>query len=233
MYTIDIRERALITLFSTPPDTRSLPIGDIWIGVSGEEIQKGGLIIERKTIRDLEASVLDGRYREQRQRLLAHCQTMGALPMYVLEGSYFTTTGRLAPKSLMKMVARLQCKHKIPVIHVANTAETSQLIEALHDYFMEDPTNFQIEEATMRAVDGIHVQKKANAADPRHFATACLAQCPGISVKMADSIMDKFSSWDALMGATQDEIQNIVQSNGRKIGPAAAKKIHDLLHATW
>ena len=232
MYIVDNRERALIGLLSSP-EVKTLPIGDIWIGVSGEEIQKGGIIAERKTIRDLEASILDGRYKEQRQRLLAHCSATGAQPLYILEGSYFTTTGRLAPKALMKIVARLQYKHKIPVIHVNSTAETSQLVEALHEYFMDDPTNFQAEDGVMRAVDGIHVQKKTNASDPKHFATASLAQCPGISVKMADTIVSHFSSWDAIMKATQDDIQGIVQANGRKIGPAAAKKVYDLLHATW
>jgi ERCC4-type nuclease len=103
MYIVDVRERDLIKLL-TNPQTKSLPIADIWIGISGEDItaplpplQKGALLIERKTIRDLEASVLDGRYREQRQRLIAFCQEQGATPMYLLEGSYFSSTGRIGP----------------------------------------------------------------------------------------------------------------------------------------
>jgi ERCC4-type nuclease len=240
MYIVDVRERDLIKLL-TSPQTKSLPIADIWIGISGEDIsaplpplQKGALLIERKTIRDLEASVLDGRYREQRQRLIAFCQEQGATPMYLLEGSYFSSTGRIGPQALMKHVARLQCKYKIAVIHTQNLGETSQVIEALHAYFQEDPTNFQTSlDEPLRAIDGIHVQKKTNASQPFHFATASLSQCPGVSVKMAEAILQKLSSWDALLAASQKDIQEIVQPNGRKVGPAVAKRLTELLHASW
>jgi hypothetical protein len=80
-----MRERDLIPLLENIT-TRNLPVGDIWIGLSGEDILPGGLIIERKTVADLEASIKDGRYREQRLRLLTHCQETGARPLYIIEG---------------------------------------------------------------------------------------------------------------------------------------------------
>ena len=236
MYVVDVRERELIRLLKEP-NVKALPIADIWIGVSGDDYQPqaGGLLIERKTVRDLEASILDGRYREQRQRLIAHCQATATQPLYILEGSYFTSTGRISPQSLMKTVARLQYKHRIAVLHTQSTAETSQLVEALAAYFKEDPTNFQPDAATtqLKATDGIHVQKKVNAANPRHFAVASLAQCPGVSVKMAEAILEKYKSWSALMEAEQAELQAIIQPNGRKVGPAVAGRIYELLHAEW
>lgn len=240
MYIVDVRERDLIRLL-TDPISKALPIADFWIGISGENISspeppllKGALLIERKTMRDMEASILDGRYREQRQRLMSYCQQKGTTPMYILEGSYFSATGRIGPQALMKHVARLQCKYNITVLHTQNTGETSQLIEALHTYFMEDPTNFQVSGGEpLRAIDGIHVQKKANAAQPTHFAIACLAQCPGVSVKIAEAIVGKFSSWQTLLSASQDQIQSIIQPNGRKVGPAVAKRVHELLSASW
>ncbi len=84
---VDTRERELIPLLSPWP-VRTLPVGDIWIGLSGEEIDvaAGGIVIERKTTDDLEASILDGRYREQRTRLTTYCQQRGARPLYVIEG---------------------------------------------------------------------------------------------------------------------------------------------------
>jgi ERCC4-type nuclease len=239
MYIVDVRERALIPLL-TDPKVKSLPIADIWIGISGEDISSpepplipGALLIERKTIRDLEASVLDGRYREQKQRLLAYCQQTGAVPIYIIEGSYFTTTGRISPQALMKLVTRMQCKHNIAVIHTQSLPETSQVIEALHTYFLEDSTNFQSTSVAPRAIEGIHVQKKVNSGQPIHFAVACLAQCPGISTKIAEAIIAEFGSWQELLGASQDKIQVIIQPNGRKVGPAIAKRIYDLLHAPW
>jgi ERCC4-type nuclease len=247
MYIIDIRERDLIRLL-TSPTTKALPIADIWIGVSNPEgepeptLEKGALLIERKTIRDLEASILDGRYREQKARLMAYCEEKGAIPMYILEGSYFTTSGRLGPQALMKIVARLQCKYKIAVLHTQSLAETSQVIEALHSQFQTDPDNFTPllqtnttlhESEPVSARNTIHVQKKANATDPRYFATASLAQCPGLSPKMAEVLTGHFKSWNQIHNATQKEIEEVVQPNGRRIGPAVAARLYELLHGEW
>lgn len=236
MYIVDVREHDLIRLLGTPI-TKQLPIGDIWIGITDgdvPEVKKGGLVIERKTIRDLQASIIDGRYREQKQRILTYCQEKEALPMYILEGSWFSGTGKIAPAALMKLIARAQCKNNIAIIHTQHLGETTEVIQALHAYFQEDETNFLPEtEKVLRAIDGIHVQKKANAASPSFFATSCLAQCTGVSVKMAESIVKHFKTWDNLMAADSKSIECIVQDTGRKIGPAVSKRLYDLLHAEW
>lgn len=237
MYIVDIREHDLIRVLGTTTVTKQLPIGDIWIGIQeGDtpEIKKGGLVIERKTIRDLQASIVDGRYREQKQRLLVYCQEKEALPMYIIEGSWFSGTNRIGPQALMKLIARAQCKNKIAVIHTQHLGETAEVVNALHAYFQEDETNFLPEtEKALRPVDGLHVHKKANAATPHVFATACLAQCTGVSISMAETIVKKFGNWEELMNATAKEIEVIVQSNGRKIGPVVSKRLYDILHADW
>ena len=68
MFCLDTRESELIKIFETA-EVKQLPVADIWIGMIEEKMVEGGLIIERKSIRDLEASILDGRYREQRGRI--------------------------------------------------------------------------------------------------------------------------------------------------------------------
>ena len=85
MLYLDTRESELIKILEAT-EIKQLPVADIWIG---------DLIIERKSIRDLEASILDGRYREQRGRILAYCQENKAQPMYILEGNLGSSTGRL------------------------------------------------------------------------------------------------------------------------------------------
>ena len=66
MFCIDTREAELIKLLETEDGfhIRQLPVADIWIGTEvkdeNEENQfQVGIIIERKSIRDLEASILD------------------------------------------------------------------------------------------------------------------------------------------------------------------------------
>ena len=68
MLYIDTREIKLIELLQIQKgNIRQLDVGDIWIG-EGEM----GLVIERKSIRDLESSILDGRYKEQLGRILSY-----------------------------------------------------------------------------------------------------------------------------------------------------------------
>ena len=218
---LDTRERHLIPLLPSF-EVQTMAIGDIQIGT---------LLIERKTIKDLEASVLDGRYREQKTRLLTQCQEKGWSPLYILEGPFSSTTGRLQVPALMKLVARLQYKHGIPVIHTASLEETAILVKALAEYYVEDPTNFVRSTEPLRAVDSVHVTKKVNANDPKQFMMAALAQCPGISVKIAEAIHTAFPTWTALMAAEEKGIAEIIQANGRKVGPAVAKRLVALLHS--
>ena len=226
MLLVDNRERHLIPLLTVDPsNVKVLPVGDLWIGDTG-------LVIERKTIKDLEASVLDGRYREQRSRLLAFCQERGASPLYILEGSFFDTTGRLTAQALMKVVARLQYKHGIPVLQTQSLGETAVLVQTLCDSYAEDPAHFRRSTEPLRATDGIHVIKKVNAEDPRHFYLASVTQCPGISTRIAEVIHAAFPSWSALLSASEAGIAALVQPNGRKVGPAVAKRLVGLLHAS-
>jgi len=132
----------------------------------------------------------------------------------------------------MKLVARLQYKHGIPVIQTASLEETVILIKALSDYYTEDPTNFVRSTEPLRAIDAVHVTKKVNANDPKQFMIASLAQCPGISVKVAESIHTAFPTWTALMAADEKGFETIIQANGRKVGPAIAKRLFTLLHGS-
>ena len=158
---------------------------------------EGGVIIERKSIRDLEASILDGRYREQRGRILSYCQENKTQPMYILEGALSSSTGRLQKKAIMKFINRLIFHYQIPVMQTASVQETAELIQTLVEQWKEDPKNLQRTTELVKVTDGIHVQKKANASDHRQFAISCLAQCPGVSVKMAEALIDNFKSLKA------------------------------------
>ena len=219
-HVIDIRERHLFPLLPSF-EVQTMAIGDI---------QVGNILIERKTVKDFEASVLDGRYREQKTRLLATCQEKSLSPLYILEGPFSSTTGRLQVPAIMKLVARLQYKHGIPVIQTGGLEETATLVKALADYYTEDPTNFVRSTEPLRAVDSVHVVKKVNANDPKQFMMAALAQCPGVSIKMAEAIHTAFPTWTALMGADEKGLEMIVQANGRKVGPVVAKRLFALLH---
>lgn len=231
MYWLDTREGELIRLLQAPQDiVKQLPVADIWIGITeSNSISEGGLLIERKSIRDLEASILDGRYREQRGRLLASCHENKTQPMYILEGSFSSGTGRLTKKALMKFINRLIFHYNIAVMQTASLSETAELIQTLVEQWKEDPTSLQRTTELIKVTDGIHVQKKANAMDPRQFAICCIAQCPGVSVKAAEQLVITFGSLPGVLQATKEEVEQ-VKVGARKIGPVVSKRLYELLH---
>lgn len=231
MYWLDTREGELIRLLQAPQDiVKQLPVADIWIGITeSNTLSEGGLLIERKSIRDLEASILDGRYREQRGRLLASCHENKTQPMYIVEGSFSSGTGRLTKKALMKFINRLIFHYNIAVMQTASVSETAELIQTLVEQWKEDPTSLQRTTEIVKVTDGIHVQKKANAMDPRQFAICCIAQCPGVSVKAAEQLVTIFGSLPGVIKASKEEVEQ-VKVGARKIGPVVSKRLYELLH---
>ena len=227
---LDTRESELISLLPNAT-VKALPIADIWIGV-GEDgvVKEGGIVIERKSVRDFEASILDGRYREQRGRILSYCQEHKTQPLYILEGGLSSGTGRLEKKALMKFLNRLVFHYQLPVLQTGSVRETAELIQHLVDQWTEDPTSLQRTTELIKVSDGIHVQKKANAADPKQFAIACLAQCPGVSVKMAEALITSLGTLKAVMEADVKQLAEI-KVGSRKVGPVVSARLHGILNS--
>ena len=226
---VDMRERELIPLLNWP--VKQLQVGDVWIGLSGEEIGAGGLVIERKAVADLEASILDGRYREQRTRLATYCQQTGARPVYIIEGTMDRSWGRLTEDVLQKFLNRLAIRYGIAVIHSDNTKDTAHLCTLLLEQIQEDPVVFKATEASMVSyASTVHVSKKGNSADPSVFASRCLQGCPGVSDKAADAILSAHGgSLQGVLAATEKELEEI-RVGARRLGPVVAKRLYNLLH---
>jgi ERCC4-type nuclease len=233
MYFIDNREIDLVNILKTESaNIKQLPVGDIWIGideVKEEEKNIGGIVIERKSVKDLEASILDGRYREQRGRILAFCEQNNSQAVYIIEGNLNSSTGRLKKSAIMKFINRLILHYQIPIIQTSSLIETSELVKCLIDQWEEDPKKIQRTTTMIKITDGIHIKKKDNSCDRKKFLISCLAQCPGVSVKMAEVLVDTFNSLEGIMKISVKEMENI-KVGTRKIGPVVSKRLYDLLH---
>jgi ERCC4-type nuclease len=223
---IDIRERELCLLLSNEK-SKQLEVGDIWIGLSGEQLAPGGLCIERKEIKDLEGSLKDGRYREQRTRLLYHCQQTKARPLYIIEGSL--DAGRLTPKkTFQKVLSRLALRYGIPFYQTSNLQDTSALLIALEEQIQEDSTVFQIPETNIPYTELVGNTKKANR--NANTASAMLQQVTGVSDTVATALLKEFSSFAKVYEASEKELANTKVSEKRKIGPALAARLWSTFH---
>jgi len=227
---VDTRERELIPLLAPWP-VRTLNVGDIWIGLSGEEIGAGGVVIERKTVADFEASIMDGRYREQRTRLVSYCQAHGGRPLYIIEGDMDRMLGRMTEQALQKMLNRLMLRYGVSVLHTVSVEGTAAACRLLAAQMEEEPTVFVATDAGALSYSStVSVSKRGNRDDPRNFAIGVLQGCPGVSCAAATAILDAFTSFTGVLAAEESAL-SVVLVGKRKLGPVVAKRLWGLLHA--
>ena len=210
--------------------TAHLPVGDIWIGldISGNPAANG-IIIERKSAADLEASILDGRYREQRARLLSFAQERKAHPAYIIEGDLDRLQARLKKPALMKHLTRLALRYHVAVFQTACINETAELCELLVDQWGSDPTTFETP-ATLSYVETRGVTRESNTDDPKVFAVTVLSSCRGISAAGAKAILDGCGgNLENVWKASAVDIAAI-QVGKQKIGKVKADRLYGLLH---
>lgn len=227
---VDTRERELIPLLH-PWSARTLPVGDIWIGLSGEDVGPGGIVAERKTTDDLEASILDGRYREQRTRLTTYCQQRGARPLYIIEGMMDRLWGKLTAETMQKYLNRLALRYGVAVIHTESTEATAALCKMLAAQIAADAAVFvAADPAALAYSSTVSVSKKENRDNPRNFAAAALQGCPGVSAAAAEAVLSAYGGTLTGVWAAEESTLATVVVGKRKLGPAVAKRLWNCLH---
>ena len=233
----DYREKALIKLAPTVKELTP-PVGDIWIGdLSGTNLLAGGVILERKTAGDLEASIIDGRYKEQRGRLLAYSKEHKVAFGYVIEGDLDRLGARLDESALLKHITRLQFHHRIPVVQTACAKETVRLAELIEAQWVKDEGKFAWEclsdstsTANSSAFTAASYIKSACRDSPDTFLLGTLTQCRGVSEALARLIMSKYPTLENLLKATAVDLASVSEGK-RKVGKAVAERLYGLLHA--
>lgn len=220
---LDMRESGLRAALNCTPPTAALPVGDVWIGCDGEQIAANGIILERKTVADFDASIKDGRYDEQRGRMLAYAQEHQAKVAYVIEG--VLSESSLGREALVKKVATAELMYGIPVFRTFSQAETARLVETLLTMWSDG--KFSDSQRAQRAADGIHIVKKQNVEDPHQFALQILCQCPGLSVKAGEALLAEFGGLKQVLAAEEVAIAS-VKVGTRRLGPAVARRFCEL-----
>jgi ERCC4-type nuclease len=231
---LDDREHGLRELLPLWP-VAHLAVGDIWVGVSTEspenqepEIKPNGLLIERKSVADLEASILDNRYREQRSRMMAYATEKKAHVVYIIEGELDRIQFRLSKQALMKHLTRLALRYHIAVFQTASIKETAELCQLLMDQWKADPTTFE-QPATMTYVETRGKTRESNSDDPAVFLATVLQACRGVSSTGAQAIMAIYQNMEALMKAELTALAEI-KVGKQKFGTVKATRLYNLLH---
>lgn len=238
--TIDNREHTLIstlTAFGIPFSVAALAIGDFQI-LSGD---RPLLIGERKTLADFAASNTDGRYREQRARLLAARGATGCSLVYVLEGNWSGDDsrivgghGRVTEGLLRRLTTRLQIRYGMPVLAASSVAETARWLATLLTQLTDDATVFQPSEgeatgAVMAGITGALSTVKKENRTGGSVATAMLSAIPGLGEKRCGALLG-LKSIRELAALSGEEI-GALSVGGRKLGAKVGAVIAEALGA--
>lgn len=245
---VDYRESELIELLKgvakdhITVDSQNLDVGDIVIANAATE--QPYLVLERKTLADLASSNRDGRYREQRARLLS-VKGQGIAIGYLIESGPGWSSelnrvwpGNVPETTLLSIISRLQFRYGIPVI-TSKDARTSQaLILHLAGQIRDDAGVFAAgsglaADATVAAAaytEALSAQKSANRGLKR-TAAGMLCAIPGIGAKLSEGLLDACDgTLDGVMKKTQEEL-SLLKVGKRSVGKVAAEKIWTALHS--
>jgi ERCC4-type nuclease len=230
---LDNREHALIKVLQTAGqqhEVKALTVGDVWINAPEAATMKG-LIVERKALADLQASLFDGRYREQKARLLSTCQELNMRPIYVLEGNMAFAPTNLSTSAIRKLINRLQLRYGIVVIQTESVADTADWIQTTCEQIKADPEAFQPPEGGTQQPaywQSLSSSKKTNMDAPT-FARQALAICPGLSLKAANALLEAHGPGLTNVMACDEKTLADVKVAGRRVGPAVVKRLMALL----
>jgi ERCC4-type nuclease len=231
---IDQRERELKEYFCDKATIETLDIGDILFRREKKII----LIIERKSVDDLSASICDGRSREQRARLLGSGIDRNRI-MYLIEGNILKKTRvNGGSVTLVGSVINLLLRDGIMVHKTHNMEETKFFIERLYVKLQTDIDSFWCEgeipkiqyEATLKT-------KKRDNVTPDLWFHTCLANIPSMQTNAILAIMEKYKSMPSLLRAYDSVCESergkmlvgLGGDGGRKIGPQISKRVHEYL----
>jgi ERCC4-type nuclease len=192
-----------------PPIKEVLHVGDICLrNAEGRDV----CIVERKSLTDLKASIRDARYEEQSYRLL---HAGGLSPhdiVYIIEGAMSTVRSAKDKKTVYSAMTSLNAFKGFSVLRTNSVQETAELVLSMASKY-ERNAKKGIFPASMTASGGgppasyctvVKKVKKENVSID-NFAEIVLSQIPGVSATAAVAIMQKFSSFHALLQSLQTD----------------------------
>jgi len=210
-----------------------LDIGDIHLSFSHND-NNYLYIYERKTNSDLISSIKDGRYKEQKLRLMAS----GASSInYIIEGDMITS---LKNKNNQKITTGAYIhsiyRDKINVIFTSDLEDTSTFLLLMASKIIDKPDNFigiinNNDVNSKNYIDYCKIKTEKNKnIDKNTCYLLQLSQIPSISKEIAKNISNKYPSLVSLISAlneSEDKIGLLMKID--KIGKTKAATIIEYL----
>ena len=234
---IDIRERKLVEelkAMEVPFSTMALEVGDILIqDAEGLPL----LVAERKSHADFASSLLDGRYREQRARLMA-TRGQGVAVLYMLEGIWttnldFTYPGGCTEVQLQRLTSRLILRYGMPVLQTRNVKDTAHWCRRLLDQLTDNQKVFHPEglaaetTAAMSTYTATFSTVKKGNKTASSVAVGMLSAVPGLGLKRVTALLEVKSIAELCLMTVEDIAALLV--GGKKLGTSIATSLKEAL----
>lgn len=193
---IDNREHKIISLlnddkFKTKnPDfkytTENLDIGDFKFSINNNHF-----IVERKTVDDLVSSIKDGRYKEQKCRLINEIKNNTKI-IYLIEGDIWKCK-RFNSDALFSVIINSMIRDNIYVYISKDILHTILFIEKICKQLIKNRDSLNNTETNTEYSQYIKSNKKANVTEYTCFINQ-LAQIPGVSNSIGKVIAEKYKT---------------------------------------
>jgi len=234
---IDYREKALNALLSAHMTIASenLHMGDIQIR-NDEKIE---LIIERKTVSDLNSSIRDGRYHEQKQRLLSNIDRNRIV--YIVEGTIPENSRYIEKDKVYSGILHSMFRDGLTVYRTEGLVESAQFIIELVARMNKKPEDWLVflscqnegigKPADIRVYDKVSCKKSDNNTPDVAFGNM-LAQIPGCSTKIGTKLVESFKTMAQLIKELETGGEQCLKDfplDNRKLGPALSSRIYFFL----
>lgn len=211
MIEVDVRESNLIHLLKAMEplenvnvEQKQLPIGDVIIK---NEEQEEVVIIERKTPKDLIASIKDGRYKEQSMRLHAN-ELHNHHIFYLIEGNI----DNVEKKWKQTIRSAIFSINYYKGFSIWNTHSVLGTAEFICDMFLKlKKENFKkgiyMETREIQSDSYVSCIKKTKSdnINTDNINAIMLSQIPGVSAKISEIIMNNYENIFTLKEAIQDD----------------------------
>ena len=219
---IDKRERGILDIIKDIDDIeyeeKMLDIGDIQIINDVNEIE---YLIERKTINDLMSSVIDGRYKEQKTRILENIDKSKFIYLIEMTG-YVKKYEKMINGFLLNNIFR----DNITIIYSFNIQHSINLIITFYNKLKYK--EFLVDN---KMVNFIHNQTKKKKILENKFENVLMC-IPNVSIETAKVIKLKYEKLINLIDdfkTNGDDILSEIVINKRKIGNKMSKNIYNYL----
>jgi ERCC4-type nuclease len=224
---IDYREKGLIECLRNFNDISacieiiSLDVGDVRITHDDEVIA----IIERKTSHDLISSIKDGRYHEQKRRLLDNYNHNKVYYLVEINECFRPQTTEIIRGAIVNTMVR----DNIKVIMVQSLQNSALFIKDIVSRVIKNPQKYIDNKYTSTKPNHVHTKKTYITKDV--FLMDILSHIPGISTNIARVIAEYYDMDLPKMIDTFDEtiISELKLPSGRRVGSKIAEQVKSFL----